>query len=79
MSRFLTSNKDGKYIEKIESMETCKWRINDMCCNDSSEFLGDCHCSSTKKIRRNCFEEEDGILENNGKPFRLETYYEKEK
>lgn len=41
-------------------MEECKWRINDMCCNDSSEFLGDCYCEAS--LKRNCFEKEDGII-----------------
>lgn len=60
MSRYLTSKRDGTYLEEIESMEECKWRINDMCCNDSSEFLGDCYCEAS--LKRNCFEKEDGII-----------------
>lgn len=72
MSRFLTRLKDGTMLEEIESMEECKWRINDVCCNDSSEFLGDYYCKS--ELKRPCFEAEDGIVENAGKPFSLETY-----
>lgn len=60
MSRYLTSKRDGTYLEEIESMEECKRRINDMCCNDSSEFLGDCYCEAS--LKRNCFEKEDGII-----------------
>ena len=63
MSRFLTSNGDGTYLEEIESMEICKWRINDVCCNESSPHLGDypypsCICEN----KENCifFEKEDG-------------------
>ena len=41
MSRFLSRNSDGTYLEEIESMEECKWRINGMCCNDSSKYLGE--------------------------------------
>jgi hypothetical protein len=62
MSRFLTKKDDGSYLEEIESMHECKWRINDCCCNESSEFLGDCYCSSYRN--RPCFEKEDGIIEN---------------
>lgn len=79
MSRFITYNKDGTMIEEIESMEACKWRINDVCCNDSSEFLGDYYCQSTGKAPRNCFEKEDGIVESDGKPFELETYLKEDK
>ncbi len=61
MSRFLTTNKDGTYLEEIESMSECKWRINDMCCNDSSRYLGDCTCRAEEK--RECFEKEDGMIE----------------
>jgi len=41
MSRFLTSNLDGTYLEEIESMEVCKWKINEVCCNDKSPCLAD--------------------------------------
>lgn len=63
MSRFLTRNQDGTYIEEIESMEVCKWRINDVCCNDKSEYLADypyCKCESEKDCKY--FEKEDGIV-----------------
>ena len=66
MSRFLTSNPDGTYIEEIESMDECKWKINDMCCNDSTEYLGDYFCKATDK--RKCFQKEDGLLESLEKP-----------
>lgn len=60
MSRFLTRNPDGIYLEEIESMQECKLLINDICCNESSEYLGDYCCKA--KMNRECFEEEDGII-----------------
>jgi len=60
MSRFLSRNSDGTYLEEIESMEECKWRINGMCCNDSSQYLGDC-CYHAE-IKPPCFEKEDGVI-----------------
>ena len=33
MSRFLTKNEDGTYLEEIESIEVCRWRINEVCYN----------------------------------------------
>lgn len=53
MSRFLTLKKDGSYLEEIESMEVCRWKINEVCCNDSSPYLADypypyCKCESKK-------------------------------
>lgn len=63
MSRFLTSNPDGTYLEEIESMEICKWRINEICCNEKSEELGDypnCKCENKKQCRY--FEKEDGVV-----------------
>ena len=41
MSRFLTPKKDGTYLDEIESIEVCRWRINEVCCNDKSEYLAD--------------------------------------
>lgn len=32
MSRYLTQKEDGTYLEEIESMEVCKWKINEVCC-----------------------------------------------
>lgn len=65
MSRFLTRNKDGTFLEEIESMEVCKWRINDVCCNEESLDLGDYpypreKCESKEGCR--CFEKENGIV-----------------
>lgn len=63
MSRFVTKVGD-KYIEEIESMEVCKWKINEVCCNEECILLGyyvesyvceDGECD--------CFEEEDGIID----------------
>lgn len=62
MSRYLSRNDDGSYLEEIECMDECKWKINEMCCNDSSPYLGDFYCSSN--LKRICYEEEDGIIEN---------------
>lgn len=51
MSSFLSKNEDGKYIKEIESMDLCKYRINEVCCNDQSQYLGDypypfCKCEN---------------------------------
>ena len=62
MSRFLTKI-DGEYIEEIESMEVCKYRINDVCCNDKCEHLGDWFFSCDDENKCECFEKEDGIIE----------------
>lgn len=76
MSRFLTSMKNGTYLEEIESMEECKWRINDVCCNENSEFLGDYYCEAKKN--RKCFEKEDGIIKDfNMKYISKKDYLEK--
>lgn len=53
MSSFLIKNKNGEYEKEIESMEICKWKINEVCCNDKSEYLADypspfCKCESKK-------------------------------
>ena len=40
MSRTLDYN-NGNLIEEIESMDVCRWRINDVCCNDKSDYLAD--------------------------------------
>ena len=65
MSKFLSRNPDGTYLEEIESMEICKWRINDVCCCDKSEYLADYPyprniCESG--IDCKYFEKEDGII-----------------
>ena len=65
MSRWLDRNPDGTYKEYIESMEICKWRINEVCCNDKSEYLGDypypnCKCESKKDCRY--YKKEDGVI-----------------
>ena len=39
------------------------------------ESMYECKSESGKK--RSCFEKEDGIIENGGEPFSLETYYDK--
>lgn len=65
MSRFLTNKKDGTYFEEIESMDICKWKINEVCCNEISSYLGDypypfCRCESKEDCIH--FEKEDGII-----------------
>lgn len=62
MSRFV-SEKDGKFIEEIESLEICKYRLNDVCCNENSEHLGEwsgLSCGNNDWCR--VFEKEDGII-----------------
>ena len=67
MSRYIEQKKDETIILEIESMEICKWRINDICCNDKSNYLADypspfCKCESIKDCKY--FEKEDGIINN---------------
>ena len=66
MSRFITKKEDGTYLEAIESMEVCKWKLNEVCCNEKSVYLADypspfCKCASIKDC--DFFEKEDGIIE----------------
>ena len=60
MSRFITRQDDDTLIE-IESMEICKWRYNDVCCNDECPELADQPYPSNK-CEGSCpyFEKEDG-------------------
>lgn len=70
MSRWLSQNKDGTYLEEIESMEVCRWRINDLCCNDKCDCLGDYPYPSSiceleedgKNYACGCFEKENGEI-----------------
>ena len=62
MSRFLTQI-NGEYIEEIESMKVCKYRINDICCNEKCEHLGDWFFSCDDENKCECFEEEDGVID----------------
>ena len=64
MSRFLTKNEDGTYLEEIESMEECKWKINEVCCNDSSYYCCDFPGECTEKEHYNCYEKENGVINN---------------
>ena len=62
MSRFVTQEGD-KFIEEIESMDLCKHKINDICCNEECICLGfymDTPCNSKEACEG--FEEEDGII-----------------
>lgn len=66
MSRFLTQKENGSYLEEIESMEICKWRINNVCCNEKSNCLGDYPYPSSLCENEHgcgCFEKEDGVIE----------------
>lgn len=65
MSRFLTRKEDGTYLTEIESMDLCKWLINDVCCNDKCDCLGD--FSYPRSICEDeygcgCYEKEDEII-----------------
>lgn len=70
MSRFLTKKDDGTYLEEIESMEFCRWRINGVCCNDKCDCLGDYPYPSSiceleedgKNHACGCFEKENGEI-----------------
>lgn len=64
MSRFITRQDDDTYLEEIESMEICKWRYNDVCCNDECPELAD-YPYPSNKCEGSCpyFEKEDGIIE----------------
>ena len=70
MSRFLTLKEDGTYLEEIESMGVCKWRIDDICCNDKCDWLADYPYPSSiceidedgKNYACGCFKKEDGII-----------------
>ena len=60
MSRF-AMQVNGIWIEEIESMEVCKHKINDVCCNEDCEELGSyVYCDNIKRCEY--FEEEDGII-----------------
>ena len=56
MSSFLIKNENGEYEKEIESMEICKWKINEVCCNDKSQYLADypslfCKCESKEDCK----------------------------
>lgn len=59
MSRFLTKN--GSYIEEIESMDRCRYKIDEICCNDVCYNIAD-YCEVQKKDDCKYYIEEDGIL-----------------
>jgi len=66
MSRFVTKTDEG-YIEEIESMEVCRYRINDICCCKDSDYLGwDMPRCNSKEICEN-FTKEDGVIERGNK------------
>lgn len=60
MSRFI--NYQPMHVDEI-NYNKCKWIINEVCCNDSSEYLADypypnCKCENKKQCKY--FEKEDG-------------------
>ena len=62
MSKWLDRLEDGTYKTEIESMEVCKWKVNEVCCNDECEELGDYPYPSSKcESKEKCkyFEKED--------------------
>lgn len=68
MSRFITKQEDGSYLTEIESMEVCKWRYNDTCCNDKCPDLADYpypydKCYEDNIFKCEYFEKEDGKVE----------------
>lgn len=62
MSKWLDKLEDGTYKTEIESMDICKWRINEICCNDKCEELGDYPYPPKCETKEMCkyFEKEDG-------------------
>jgi hypothetical protein len=61
MSRFLTKNEDGTYLEEIESIHRCKMKINEVCCNDKCKHLGN-YCWYDKTECKE-YIREDSIIE----------------
>lgn len=56
MSSFLSRNEDRKYKKEIESVNICKWKINEVCVNDKSEYLADypspfCKCENKEQCK----------------------------
>lgn len=69
MSRFF-ARYGKKYIEEIESMEFCRWRVDGVCCNSECDARGDypyphsiCELEEDGQNHScGCFEKEDGII-----------------
>jgi hypothetical protein len=62
MSSFLSQDDKGNYIHELESLDICKWKINEICCNDKSQYIADypspfCKCESIEDCKY--FEKED--------------------
>lgn len=52
------------HVDEID-YNKCKWLINEICCNNKSEFLADYpypRCKCEDDIYCKCFEKEDGKL-----------------
>lgn len=64
MSRFLIKKEDGTYLEQIESMYLCRWKVNEVCCNEKSRYIADYPpnyiCENEGFCK--CFEKEDGKI-----------------
>ena len=61
MSRFLTKNENGDYVENIDSLYICRWKINEVCCSDKSEYAADYpypYCKCESKMDCKYFEKE---------------------
>lgn len=60
---YIDTNTKKTYKMEIESMEVCKWKVNEVCCNEKCDELGDYPYPSSKcesKERCEYFEKEDG-------------------
>lgn len=62
MSSWLDKDGNGNYVKKIESVDVCRYKINEVCCNDQCDYLGDypypfCKCESLEDCKY--FEKEE--------------------
>ena len=62
MSRWLDKVGSSVYHEEINSMDECRWLINEVCCNDKSDMCCDFPHEDYCK-RCVLFTKEDGIIE----------------
>ena len=54
MSSFLSRNDDGTYKKEIESIDICKWKINEICCNAIVNIVQIIHTQlANVKVRNN--------------------------
>ena len=65
MSRWLEEDRNGVYHEEVNSMDECKYLINEVCCNDKSEQCCDFpHPEEYCAKRCPHFTKEYGIIRN---------------